>query len=165
MIASGALDPLTVSDAHRLLFEQVAPAQYAGVPRGRGGCLNVLVVAHGGTGRHWTQVEQHVTTFCASVRDSLSFRQTAPSPPAILHLADRTGRALGELMNTHPFINGNGRLVRILWSAWMLALRAGEIDVALTARPSERFEDAARQAMQKDFGPFIQMVVSTLANG
>jgi fido (protein-threonine AMPylation protein) len=162
-IATGNLRVDDVLAVHGRLFAGVAPPMYVGKARGQGKCLNVLATAHQGLGRHWDLVAGDLQAFCDAVNAATAtFTSRTLDDGAVEELAQAIGHALGNLMRTHPFINGNGRTLRVLWSAWLLALRVGSYSGDLTARPSADFDNACRQAMQKRYDAFVSLVLRSM---
>jgi len=82
----------------------------------------------------------------------------------VLRTAALVARTVGILIRIHPFLNGNGRISRILWAA--LLHRFGLSPQArIVPRPLAPYGDVMAAAMQGDFHPLMAHIIQGMANG
>lgn len=79
-----------------------------------------------------------------------------------LRLAQVIAGMLGEFIRIHPFINGNGRVSRVMW-AWGLVRFGAPIQCRITPRPSPPYKDLMAAAMRGDDFPLARAILFHLS--
>jgi len=77
-------------------------------------------------------------------------------------LAKIVGVAIGEFIHIHPFINGNGRTSRLLWTG-LLSRYGFSPELSIVRRPGPPYPKVMKQAMSGDYGPAVALVLIALA--
>jgi fido (protein-threonine AMPylation protein) len=76
----------------------------------------------------------------------------------LLSTATTVGLAIAKFIQIHPFINGNGRMSRLLWA--VLISRLGlPVPMAAVRRPGPPYPEMMAKAMQGDTGHAIALVL------
>jgi hypothetical protein len=69
---------------------------------------------------------------------------------------------IGRFIQIHPFLNGNGRISRLLW-AWGLLRFGVPIQCRIHPRPQPPYGDVMGAAMHGDFGPLALLILRHFA--
>jgi fido (protein-threonine AMPylation protein) len=79
----------------------------------------------------------------------------------VLNTAAIVGMAVAKFIQIHPFINGNGRMSRMLWTVltWRLGFPAS---ASVVKRPGPPYGDVMDQAMRGNAGPAVALVLVAL---
>lgn len=80
------------------------------------------------------------------------------SPPSVL------GVSVGAFVRIHPFVNGNGRTSRLLWTT-LLGRFGLPPQLSVLRRPGPPYPHVMAAAMDQDYGPAVVMVLRALAQG
>lgn len=157
---------------HHGLFSAVAPlSYYAGNFRQHDParvCLGIDVGVGSLPGSHFKHVDAHVRQLCAFMlrqAQDLELRWDMFSEPdRVKLLATLVGQAIGAFVKIHPFVNGNGRMSRLLWR---LLLHRFQLPAqsSVIKRPAPPYGAVMEAAMRGDYAPAIAMVLVGLANG
>ena len=155
---------------HHVMFRCVVPLDYyAGNFRqddpGRV-CLGLDVGVDGLPGYPFASVPSAMQRLVDDVGRSLvtieiSWRYTDDRQRA-LQLSLLIAHLVGVFVRIHPFLNGNGRVSRLLW-AWGLLRFGVPIQCRLTPRPDMPYADIMRRAMQGDNRPLALQILRHLA--
>jgi hypothetical protein len=154
---------------HETLFEAFVPLDcYAGNFRGDSHpCLSVNVQVGGVLGSTWQVTDIHMRQLAAHVRRDLidlELNWTMLTPQdRTLRLAINIANLVGGFIRIHPFVNGNGRLSRLLWR-WSLYRFGVPPQVPVHPRPNPPYPAIMAAAMQGDLRPFVQHVLQHLAS-
>jgi len=155
---------------HSQLFSAFVPldyyaGNYRGVERTKP-CLAMNVSVGPNPGLHYILVRSYLSGSLDSFCDQcslLEIRWPHLTPPdrAIL-LATITANLVGSFILVHPFINGNGRVSRLLWR-WTL-MRFGVPPQCCThPRPNPPYSQVMAAAMHGDYRPLAMYVLQHLA--
>ena len=88
--------------------------------------------------------------------------ELAPEKRA-LHLAIILGYMVGRFIQIHPFLNGNGRISRLLW-AWGLWRFGVPAQVRVRRHPENpTYNSIMAKAMRGDFNPLALFILSHLS--
>jgi len=77
-------------------------------------------------------------------------------------VATLTAVLVGRFNNIHPFINGNGRMGRLLWT-WALSRYGFPISISIESRPPIPYEFLMSQASKGDYGPLTAFIIAAIA--
>ncbi len=169
--AGQAITPSHCRDWHLKFFRSVVPlAYYAGnfrQIRPEMPCLNVEVRVNGCQGSPAQNAQADVTQLFLWFNREWStlagmWPSLAPKKRAVF-AAILIGGLVGRFVQIHPFVNGNGRLSRLLWA---FALTSAGVDpqVRIRLRPTvHSYSQAMAAAMGGDFTPVRAMVYRHLS--
>lgn len=173
LILKGASERLiTLDDVlqwHLRLFEKFVPIEcYAGNFRGDGHrCLETNVQVGGVLGSAWQVTELHMRQLADSIiKDliDLELKWASLTPKErVLRIAINLANFVGGFIRIYPFVNGNGRVSRLLWR-WSLYRFGVPPQVAVHPRPNPPYAAVMAQAMRGDLLPFVQHVLQHLAS-
>jgi fido (protein-threonine AMPylation protein) len=162
----------TLKDWHLRVFRNAVPlSYYAGNFRCEDAarpCLaaSVLIGHHQGSDYHVVQTEMEayssdLRSYIAQtdelVRSEPSF---AKKVSASLQLASW---AVGRFIQIHPFLNGNGRISRLLSNYFFGRYGLGMAHFESLPRPGGDYEAAMQRCMTGDFTPLFRYLVLLLA--
>ncbi len=77
-------------------------------------------------------------------------------------LASIVGIAIGSFIHIHPFLNGNGRTSRLLWTGLLSRYRFSP-QLSIVRRPGPPYPQVMKAAMSGDYGPAVALVLFALA--
>jgi hypothetical protein len=98
---------------------------------------------------------------CELAALEFSWPELAPADQ-VQRVATIIGCAIGAFILIHPFLNGNGRMSRLLWR--VLLYRMGLPDgVSVIRRPGPPYDAVMGEAMNGNFGPAVLMVLNAIA--
>lgn len=158
---------------HRTAFGAVVPVlYYAGNFRqadARRVCLERDVAVDGVPGTPFREVLAHVLELDGWLLSEMSALDVAwPSlqPDERIHrLASTVGVAVARFVHIHPFLNGNGRMSRLLWRVLLFRMGFRKPGFSVMRRPGGSYPEAMRLAMRGQYGPAVAMVLRGLARG
>jgi fido (protein-threonine AMPylation protein) len=159
---------------HERLFQSAVPLwYYAGNVRQDDHakpCLKVDVHVNGVTGTHWTDVEDQMKRFSAELERATNatdeYLATArPMEQRVKVAAQIAAFAGGTIIRIHPFLNGNGRMARLVMNFFIhryLGIMPFYID-----RPKHPDYSSASAAVMGSgsFIPLMQYLVEIIAQG
>lgn len=160
-------DPL---DWHRIIFAGFVPLDYyAGNYRQadpRRVCLGVDVNVDGIPGSSYRMVILEIGSLFDELGRELASQEarwtTLTPQDRALFVATWIATLVGHFVRIHPFINGNGRISRFVWS-WGL-LRVGlPIQCRIIDRPGPPYGDLMKAAMERDFAPLTLYILRAMA--
>lgn len=150
---------------HMVLFRDVVPLDYyAGNYRQddrKRPCLGVSIEIGGVQGSLYQLVPTSMarlfdTVRSALIRTEMEWNSLTPRNRSV-RVASVIAHAVGGFVRIHPFINGNGRVSRLLW-AWGLLRFGVPIQCRLARRPDPPYSQVMRRVMQGDNG-FLALYV------
>jgi fido (protein-threonine AMPylation protein) len=155
---------------HRSIFRNFVPLDcYAGNCRSSSSqhpCLAVNVHVAGIPGSAFQTVQQDLDSLFADARKRLAVLEInwpLVSPKErTLSLAVVTANLVGGFIRVHPFVNGNGRISRLIW-AWCLFRFGVPKQFSLHPRPAQPYGQLMAQAMVGNFNPLALAVLDHLA--
>lgn len=156
---------------HKKWFETVVPLwYYAGHSRGvEAGkeCLAQPLVVKTQTGQvlptsNFGSVRSQFDKLMTQSEAAMVKALAAPDDKRAAQIAAVIGTALGKFIQIHPFMNGNGRLSRLLWRA-LLARANMPASWAVATRPAGPYEEAMHAAMNGKFGKVVALVLNSMA--
>ncbi|MGH7285112.1 MAG: Fic family protein [Polyangiaceae bacterium] len=161
-----------IASWHREAFKDVVPLDYyAGSFRQhdeKRPCLGIDVGVAGVAGFSFVLVldaMNHLCRFIETQLASLELRWTElEGEKRMQRLAQIVGVAVGRFIHVHPFINGNGRLSRLLWSV-LLARLGLPAKLSVIRRPGPPYDEVMAFAMRGDYGPAVELVLRALSEG
>lgn len=124
-------------------------------------------------GGRWGVPSQHVTSECDSFLEvanallrALDLRLPRVQldgldPDAVLAVAEASAWMHAELVRIHPFVNGNGRMSRLLCNAVLVRYRLAPV-LRLRPRPGGGYASACAAAMRGDHSPMVEYVVDQI---
>ncbi len=154
---------------HGKLFAGRVPVSYYAGHIRRGNdfkrpCLALDVVVGGVLGSRFEDVPAHMQELnrALSELDQLKLTWTG-STADLFAFANRLSFCVGQFIRIHPFINGNGRVSRMLWD-WGLLRYAIAPQVALSPRPPQPYSSIMEACMLGDDLPLAKAIVLHLAS-
>jgi hypothetical protein len=155
---------------HHTLFGPFVPlAYYAGRFRCDDPlaiCLGVDVEVGGVPGAPFQQVGRLMSDLEERARLSISQAELRWPDMRPQERANRLALILatliGRFIQIHPFLNGNGRISRLLW-AWGLLRFGVPIQCRIHPRPQPPYGDVMGAAMHGDFGPLALLILRHFA--
>ena len=154
---------------HGILFRDFVPLDYyAGNYRQHDSsriCLGINIRVAGVPGSPFRRVRQDLATLLGQLRVTLA--QTELHWPALggteraKRLALILATLIGCFIRIHPFINGNGRVSRLIW-AWGLLRFGVPIQCRIHPRPLSPYSDVMREAMLGNDGPLAFHILQRL---
>lgn len=173
-VAIGSALPVrgTVERWHHEMFVGVPPIDYyagncRGVDPGKP-CLaqNVSVGPHAGS--PFQQARQHVdqlmTALNAQIQKVEAASPSLPPDERAKQIAATVGVTIGNFIQIHPFINGNGRTSRLLWRVLLRRFNL-PAQLSVVKRPDAPYDVVMAAAMLGNFAPCIAMVLNGIASG
>lgn len=167
-IRAGVLRAGHLEDWHERMFRRWVPLEYyAGNFRQRHKlkpCLEQNVSVGGTEGSDFKQVHRNIQAMLTELRDDLAVLDPAALSPDeyLFELATTIAEAVGKFIQIHPFLNGNGRMSRLLWSA--LLHRFGfPPQCGIVTRPQDPYSELMRVAMTGNYAPLCEAIVESLA--
>ncbi len=155
---------------HRHAFKELVPLDYyAGGFRQDDParpCLRQNVQVLGVAGEDYARVLDAVGILDAGMRDRMSSLEIQWSnlggPARVRALAVTVGLVVGVFIKIHPFLNGNGRMSRVLWS--VLLHRLGyPFRLSVLAHPAVTdYDNAMAEAMKGNYAPVVALVLDAL---
>lgn len=129
-------------------------------------CLGVNVHVDGVAGSDYRQVLSDLRTLIADIRNELSafeVRWSRLSPQQrTLHFALILGSLVGRFIQIHPFLDGNGRVSRLIW-AWGLLRFGVPIQARICPRPSTtQYGDIMAECMRGEYRPLVLTIIEHL---
>ena len=113
-------------------------------------------------------VLQHTEELCEFIRlelSSVEIQWTSLSDPErVQRIATIVGVAVGRFIHVHPFLNGNGRMSRVLWTVLLARLQLPR-QLSIVRRPGPPYDTVMSEAMQGNYGPAVAMVLRALNDG
>jgi fido (protein-threonine AMPylation protein) len=157
---------------HRSSFQGLAPLDYyAGGLRQvdpRRPCLAQNVGVQPYMGSHFHHVLLDTEQLCEFIVRELSTLEVQWSGLAdadrIRGIATIVGVAIGRFIHIHPFMNGNGRMSRVLWTVLLARLQLPR-HLSIVKRPPPPYDQVMAEAMQGNYGPAVALVLQALNNG
>jgi fido (protein-threonine AMPylation protein) len=154
---------------HQILFAAFVPLDYyAGNFRQNDAarpCLGIDVGVGAIAGANFHLVSAKVDQLVSGLGVGLGqieVRWTVLSgPERARQLAVLAGTAIGEFIRIHPFINGNGRVSRLLWR-WFLNRFSVPAQIRIEPRPAGQYEAIMAASMQGDDGPLALEILRHL---
>jgi fido (protein-threonine AMPylation protein) len=154
---------------HRTLFRGFVPLDcYAGNYRTASGdkCLaqDVGVAGVRGSSYHTVRsdIESLFTRTCDSFAElELGWPIIAPKDRAV-RLALATAFFVGYFIRIHPFLNGNGRISRLVWR-WCLLRFGVPVQCLAHPRPNPPYDQIMAEAMQGNMNPLALYILDHLA--
>lgn len=171
--ASLILDKGTLRDWHRELFKSAVPlSYYAGNFRcddPSRPCLAraVQIGSYAGSDYHIVETEMaayssNLHAFIQKTDNYVSVQHSfAKKVEASLQLASW---AVGRFIQIHPFLNGNGRISRLLANYFFARYGLGLVPFRTIARPGGDYEVAMQRCMTGDFIPLFRYFILLLAS-
>lgn len=161
-----------IAQWHRAAFREVVPLDYyAGHFRQEHHeyiCLGINVGVDNAPGFTFRVVVRAITQLCEYVDRELAVlevRWSTLSPAdRVQRIAMVVGVAVGRFVHIHPFINGNGRISRVLWTV-LLARLGLPRQLSVLRRPGAPYGDVMQAAMRGDYGPAVAVVLQALRAG
>ena len=155
---------------HRRLFEGIPPVDYyAGNFRqvhATNTCLQQDVEVGGVSGTHFPFVLQELADLFSQLRVSILraelYWKDIDQPARAIRLSVLLAALVGEFIRIHPFLNGNGRLSRLLW-AWGLMRFGVPLQHRIHPRPAMPYGTIMRRSMLGDHGPLAAHILNYLA--
>jgi len=177
ILSSAASTIVTPDEArrwHSLLFDAFVPLRYyAGNFRGVDQAMPCLAMNNGvGSsiatvipGAHFYHARRQVEALFETTRQHLgSFElrwgQLTPAERAF-QLAVITANLVGPFIRIHPFVNGNGRISRLLWR-WCLLRFGLPVQCCVHPRPGSPYANLMDSAMHGDYKPLVLYVLQHL---
>jgi fido (protein-threonine AMPylation protein) len=159
-----------LTDLHRILFSDFVPlACYAGNYRKDSihkseTCLATDVQVGGVLGAPYRHVEQRMTDLCHSCSEISNLMQNEKGAERALTFAAAAAYAIGEFIRIHPFINGNGRVSRLLWY-WLCRRAKVSPMVQIHPRPpAPLYSFCMGKCMNGDDAPLALALLQSLAS-
>ncbi len=161
-----------VKTFHRILFRRFVPlAYYAGNFRQldpNRPCLGREVQVGTVPGCEFRQVVRRTQIAFAEVRvlsSNLEIRWPTLSPgDRAVQLSQVIAYAVGVFIQIHPFLNGNGRVSRLIWT-WGVLRFGLPVQCRIAARPGPPYEQLMDSAMRGDLVPLAMHILTTMAKG
>src|SRR5580704_13156168 len=162
-----------VKEWHRQLFKDVVPlAYYAGNYRGddpRFPCLRENVNVGGLPGARFEEVPTLMRKFSeelrGQIRDLSEYLSNPRSPVdrarAVMMLA---AYLAGSFVKIHPFLNGNGRISRMLINYVCRRYGYGALFSTPQTRPVGEYETASAACMQGHYDPMYRFLVKAMGS-
>ena len=169
--SNSLITPYDLRSWHSSLFSPFVPLHYyagyfRGIDRNRP-CLeqNVYIPSSGATGCDYAAVQAEMD-FCSKMvlddfsKLELNWPYLTPAD-RVLQLAIIIGNFVGFFIKIHPFINGNGRISRLIWRGCLL--RFGVAPQCCTyPRPAQPYGAIMDSAMRGDHRPIIMFILQHL---
>lgn len=155
---------------HLLAFRARVPvAYYAGHFRQRDAsriCLEIEVQVDGVRGTTFALVPlasfEHFRNTAVELTSLEVLWPVLTPPQRTLRFATAVAAAVGGFIRIHPFLNGNGRMSRLLWTS--LLLRQGfRPQCSVPRRPAAPYDDVMKASMGGDDRPLALLVLQGLA--
>lgn len=161
----------TIREWHGVLFADLVPLpEYAGRYRGFRSrclehCLNGVPNGRGGfnPGAPPNQVQVRMQSLSFDIDQRLArvgrLLDSDPDPDHVLPaVALAVGELVGEFIRIHPFMNGNGRMSRLLWRVLLERMNL-PTSMGIGPRPVDlRYGVAMEKAMRGDFSDVVELV-------
>jgi len=154
---------------HGTLFNGFPPVPYyAGnirQPSDDKPCLEMPIHVRGRPGSDWRDVPRDMDRLCRDLRKQLKQSpKWADLEPVerLSKIASLVCRSVGRFIQIHPFLNGNGRISRLLW---MVVLRqfGFEWENTVLKHPDPPYDDVMASCMTGDFDPLFDHVLLAIA--
>ena len=154
-----------VKNWHKSLFEEVVPVSYyAGNFRQddlQRPCLGVDVRVGAHPGISFRHVVGHLEILFSQIRTSISKMElswaTLSPVDRAFQIAVIICELIGKFIQIHPFINGNGRLSRLIWAVALVRFGVSP-QYRIHPRPFQPYGRIMESCMQGDFRP-VQLCV------
>lgn len=167
---SACPDLANIKSWHRALFADYVPLDYyAGEFRQldiKRPCLANEVYVNGRQGFPFIDVLPAMSSFSLRLRREVARLEDLwpKGDPNNLtrELAKIVGVAIGAFIHIHPFINGNGRTSRLLWTG-LLSRYGFSPESSIVRRPGPPYPEVMKQVMSGDYGPAVALVLIALA--
>jgi hypothetical protein len=124
-------------------------------------------------GRNWGVLSHDVAQACADFFDAANALLRALdrrwpqhllndlNPDAVLAVAEAAAWMHAKLIRIHPFVNGNGRVSRLVGNAVLVRYGLPPV-LRLRPRPGGTYANAAAAAMRGDHSPMVEYVVDQI---
>lgn len=158
----------TIRNWHKTLFERVVPlTYYAGNYRSNNPsrpCLASPVHIGAHYGSDFNIVEAEMDAYSALLATYITQTDTVLAMQAsfakkITASLQLTAWAVGRFIQIHPFLNGNGRISRLLANYFFVRYGLGMIPFKTIARPPGNYEAAMNSCMAGDFNGLFQYFI------
>jgi fido (protein-threonine AMPylation protein) len=164
------ISPEDTRTLHRVMFEGRVPLDYyAGNFRQDDPtqpCLAKNVGVAGVPGSSYHLVIQHMALAFAELGTQHGIFEvrwaTLPPRQRALRLAQLIAFGVGRFVQIHPFLNGNGRVSRLIW-AWGLLRFGLPPQCRVSRRPGPPYEMLMAEAMKGNFAPMAVHVLSAIS--
>jgi fido (protein-threonine AMPylation protein) len=158
---------------HGKLFSGLTPKDfeyYAGHYRQRNAylpCLQQNVEVMGISGADYWEVPHLMAMLFGGIRAAIAslelrWRDLTAKEQA-RHVALFIGWLIANFIRIHPFLNGNGRISRLLWGRGLLRFNV-PAQCRISPRPADPYESLMGQAMRGNDGPLYLHVPQALAS-
>lgn len=157
-----------VRELHRILFEDFVPVDYyAGNFRQDNDdlkCLSVNVQVGAKPGAPFQDVDRSMSHLCSEGQYMMSSVHANGGGDAAKRFAVAVAYVVGEFIRVHPFLNGNGRVSRLLWY-WLCRRMSVKPQVSVFPRPPSRlYATCMSESMSGNHMPLAIAILSTLAS-
>jgi fido (protein-threonine AMPylation protein) len=158
---------------HRRVFGDFVPrgfSYYAGNIRqkkNKAPCLARDVAVNGVTGSPWQKTKADLQSLLLEVATTLvplenSWDDTEPEERLRI-LATTIAYFIGRFIQIHPFLDGNGRISRIFWTAIYARYNVPAPYASIAERPGNPYPTLMAKAMNGEFAPLIATMIVKLS--
>ena len=172
LLASAAaeiIDDQHPREWHLALFSRFVPRPYyAGnyrQPAAIFECLQVDVEVDGVAGTHWRDVPEAVQDLFVRVAANIVAAEIEwedlPPTKRVLRVGWLVAELVGQFIRIHPFLNGNGRVSRLIWR-WILFRFGVSPQCTIFPRPSAPYSGLMAAAMRGNHLPLALAVIDHL---
>ncbi len=157
---------------HSTIFKNVVPLfYYAGNYRCSDPalpCLNVNVRVGANSGAPFAEVPALMSEFSHSMVSEISrtdsfLRGGASRANQILAIVELAAFCMGRFVQIHPFLNGNGRICRMIGNYTMERYGFPSLHWPPIVRPAGEYESASEASMRGDFTPMKRYLLVALS--
>ena len=165
-------DETEIKHWHGQLFKDVVPIDYyAGNfrcddPQDRP-CLGTDVCVDGVRGVSFSVVPLSMRRLLGELEKTFKTLELTwgamPPRDRALRVVATIAFGVGELIRIHPFVNGNGRVSRILWAAFLHRFGAPP-QARVVPRPPHPYGEVMKASMKGDHTPLMHLILQGLAS-